>query len=113
VLHIAANSNMNKKEKHMFDLALKQKWDSENKLDYATEQGYLKGIEIGRAEGRAEGIAEGIAEVIAEERKNTQQRLNGIAHYFHTQGNSVDEIASIMQLSTHEVEEIIQHIVSK
>ena len=105
----------------MFDLALKQKWDNENKLDYATEQGYLKGIEIGRAEGRAEGIAKGIAEgiaegieeVIAEERNNTQQRLNRIAHYFHTQGNSVDEIASIMQLSAQEVEEIIQHIVSK
>ena len=96
---------MNKKEKHMFDLALKQKWDNENKLDYAAEQGYLKGIEIGRAEG--------IAEVIAEERNNTQQRLNRIAHYFHTQGNSVDEIASIMQLSAQEVEEIIQHIVSK
>lgn len=89
----------------MFDLALKQKWDNENKLDYAAEQGYLKGIEIGRAEG--------IAEVIAEERNNTQQRLNRIAHYFHTQGNSVDEIASIMQLSAQEVEEIIQHIVSK
>jgi hypothetical protein len=96
---------MNKKEKHMFDLALKQKWDNENKLDYAAEQGYLKGIEIGRAEG--------IAEVIAEERNNTQQRLNRIAHYFHTQGNSIDEIASIMQLSAQEVEEIIQHIVSK
>ena len=89
----------------MFDLALKQKWDNENKLDYAAEQGYLKGIEIGRAEG--------IAEVIAEERNNTQQRLNRIAHYFHTQGNSIDEIASIMQLSAQEVEEIIQHIVSK
>ena len=77
----------------MFNLALKQKWDNENKLDYATEQGILKGRE--------------------EERNNTQQRLNRIAHYFHTQGNSVDEIASIMQLSTQEVEEIIQHIVSK
>jgi len=62
---------------------------------------YLKGIEIGRAEG------------IAEERNNTQQKLNGIAHYFHTQGKSVEEIASIMQLSAQEVEEIIQHIVSK
>jgi predicted transposase YdaD len=91
VLHIAANSGINKREKHMFDLALKQKWDNENKLDYATEQGILKGRE--------------------EERKKNQQRLNGIVHYFHTQGKSVDEIASITQLSKQEVEEIIQLIV--
>jgi predicted transposase/invertase (TIGR01784 family) len=117
VFHIAAYRNMNKEEKHMYDLALKHKWDSENKLDYATEQGILKGREEGREEGIVEGIAkgraEGRAEGIAVERNNTQQRLNRIAHYFHTQGNSIDEIASIMQLSAQEVEEIIQHIVSK
>ena len=102
---------MNKREKHMFDLALKQKWDNENKLDYATEQGILKGREEGIVEGIAKGRAEGIVEGIAVERNNTQQRLNGIVHYFHTQGKSVDEIASITQLSKQEVEEIIQLIV--
>jgi len=123
VFHIAAYRNMNKEEKHMYDLSLKHKWDSENKLDYATEQGILKGREEGREEGRAEGIVEGIAkgiakgraegraEGIAVERNNTQQRLNGIVHYFHTIGKSVDEIASITQLSKQEVEEIIQLIV--
>jgi predicted transposase/invertase (TIGR01784 family) len=62
LFNIAEYSNLTQEEKMMYDSSLKQKWDNENVLDYARQEGKVK--------GRLEGIQEGIKQTAQEMKKS-------------------------------------------
>ena len=47
----AEYASMNMEQRYQYALAMKQKWDYQNQLDFAEQKG--------RSEGKAEGLAEG------------------------------------------------------
>jgi predicted transposase/invertase (TIGR01784 family) len=51
---VAEYSNLTKNEKRMYDHSMKYKWDNENVLDYALNEGIEKGIEKGIEIGYSE-----------------------------------------------------------
>lgn len=50
LFNIAEYSRLSKKEKAMYDTNLKRKWDNQAALDYARQEGIVKGMEKGKAE---------------------------------------------------------------
>lgn len=49
-------ANMTEEQRWKYALAMKQKWDYKNTIDYAHDQGREEGMAEGREEGREEGI---------------------------------------------------------
>ncbi len=58
VFDLAEFTKLTKKEQQMYDSDLKRKWDAQNIIDFAMEEGLQKGLEEGRQKGRQEGYAE-------------------------------------------------------
>jgi predicted transposase YdaD len=94
LFNIAEYSNMTKADKHMYNAALKQKWDAQNKLDYAREEGIKEGLQQGRMEERA----------IAEAEKSVEKLK--MATEFKKLGISAKEIAGIVGLPQDVVEQL-------
>ena len=63
----AEYASMNMEQRYQYALAMKQKWDYQNQLDFAEQKG--------RSEGKAEGLAEGLAEGHDEEKIETARRM--------------------------------------
>ena len=60
-------ASMNMEQRYQYALAMKQKWDYQNQLDFAEQRG--------RSEGKAEGLAEGLAEGRDAEKIETARRM--------------------------------------
>ncbi len=55
----AEYASMNMEQRYQYALAMKQKWDYQNQLDFAEQKGRSEGKAEGLAKGRSEGLAEG------------------------------------------------------
>ena len=64
----AEYASMNMEQRYQYALAMKQKWDYQNQLDFAEQKGQSEGKAEGLAEGRSEGLAKGRSEGLAEGR---------------------------------------------
>ena len=51
-------ASMNMEQRYQYALAMKQKWDYQNTLDFAKKNAHEEGYVKGREEGREEGIME-------------------------------------------------------
>ena len=63
----AEYASMNMEQRYQYALAMKQKWDYKNQLDFAEQKG--------RSEGKAEGLSEGRTEGREAERIETARRM--------------------------------------
>ena len=63
----AEYASMNMEQRYQYALAMKQKWDYQNQLDFAEQKG--------RSEGKAEGLSEGRTEGREAERIETARRM--------------------------------------
>ncbi len=81
----------------------RMKYDYENVLEYAVEQGEARGEAKGRAEGREEGRSEGLAEGLIEgENKGKRETAKNLLSL----GDSVEKIAIVTGLSAQEIREL-------
>jgi predicted transposase/invertase (TIGR01784 family) len=111
---IAEFVKLNKHEKHMYNAALKQKWDAQNKLEYAWEKGMKEGLEKGLEKGKLEGLEKGKLEGLAEGLKKGKQeeRLKALnekkqlAVELLKMGLQVAEIARLVGLTVEEIKQL-------
>jgi predicted transposase/invertase (TIGR01784 family) len=92
---IAEYTNLTKEEKTMYDSSLKYKWDNKNVVDYARQEGMIKGMEQGMIKGIEQGIEKGkLEEAIA------------IAREMKKEGLSLAQISKVTKLSVEEIEKL-------
>jgi predicted transposase/invertase (TIGR01784 family) len=87
VFSIAAYINLTKEEKTMYDSSLKYKWDNKNVIDYARQEGMIKGIEKGIEKGKLE---EAIA--IAKEMKKDGLPLAQISKFTKLSAEEIEKL---------------------
>ena len=87
VFQIAEVSNLTKEERMLYERSLKEKWDYENVLAYAVNEGKQEGIQEGRQKG------------IHEEKLVTARKLKA-------KGYSAEEISEITELPIAEIEKL-------
>jgi DNA invertase Pin-like site-specific DNA recombinase len=102
----------------MYNAALKQKWDAQNKLEYAWEKGMkeglekglekgkLEGLEKGKLEGKLEGLAEGLKKGKQEERLKALNEKKQLAVELIKMGLQVTEIARLVGLTVEEIKQL-------
>ena len=119
VFSIAEYSNMTKKEKTMYNTALKYKWDNQNVLDYAVMTAKEEGIKEERAKAEAEKRQfffqteeekrKILSQTEEEKRKilsENEEEKRQIALDLKKIGMATKDIARIVGLSTKEVEQL-------
>ncbi len=84
---IATYTRLTKKEKAMYDQALKKRWDNEAIMDFAIEKAELKGKIEGKMEGKIEGKLE-------------------VANVLLKRGMSLEEVAIITGISIEELKKL-------
>ena len=71
----AEYASMTMEQRYQYALAMKQKWDYQNQLEFAEQKGKSEGLAEGRSKGLAEGHSEGLAEGREAERIETARRM--------------------------------------
>ncbi len=99
---IAEYSKLNKKERDMYDVSLKRKWDKAAVLAYAREEGIKEGME----KGIEQGIEQGIEKGRMEERARAEAEKHGSAIELKKIGVAAADIARAMGLSVEEVKKL-------
>ncbi|WP_262886598.1 PD-(D/E)XK nuclease family transposase [Sphingobacterium sp. SGG-5] len=113
LFRIAEYSKLNKEEREMYDISLKNKWDEysiRRTQEQMVEEAIEKGLEQGLAQGLEQGLAKGLAKGRKEERakaeaeKLAEKRTSAIKML---KGDfNVEMIADILGLSVEEIEKL-------
>jgi predicted transposase/invertase (TIGR01784 family) len=81
----------------MYDSSLKRKWDNENVLNYALQEGLEKGLEKGLERGLEKGLEKG-------RKEGEHKKALDIAHELKKEGLTREFIAKTTGLSIDEIE---------
>ena len=114
--NIAEYSKLTKEEKVMYDTYLKRKWDYDNALEFAREDGLEKGVEEGMKQGMKQGMKRGIKEGIKEgivkgrEEGMTKGKWEVVVNMLLKGGFSDEEIAGLTNTSVEFVAKVKSEI---
>lgn len=100
VLAIAEVCNLNQQEKMAWDAYLKAKWDNENSLAYAKEEGEREGMKKGEEEGLKKGQEQGLKVGFE---KGVSEGLLLTARNMKAKGFDIRTIAEVTGLTADEI----------
>lgn len=103
LFNIAEYTNLNKKEKDMYDTDLKRKWDNKVVMAYHEDVGEKRGLEKGRKEGKKEGLEKGLKKG---RKEAAQEKEEIVSNLIKTTEFDDARIASLTGVTIKRVQEV-------